>query len=103
MTSEYRICSNCQSKNALLSIYFEYPIYDHTSKDVVMTESQAFFSKMVDELVEFSEFDPELSDGIKWLDDQAQKKGITFYDMVFEVLYKHDVNSKAKEWLSTRN
>ena len=60
-----------------------------------MIESQAFFSKMVDELVEFSEFDPELSDGIKWLDDQAQKKGITFYDMVFEVLYKHDVNSKA--------
>ena len=39
-----------------------------------MIESQAFFSKMVDELVEFSEFDPELSDGIKWLDDQAQKK-----------------------------
>ena len=33
------------------------------------------------------------------IDDQAQKKGITFYDMVFEVLYKHDVNSKAKEWL----
>ena len=49
-----------------------------------MTESQAFFSKMVDELVEFSEFDPELSDGIKWLDDQAQKKGITFYDMVLK-------------------
>ena len=53
--------------------------------------------------VEFSEYDPELSDGIKWLDEQAQKKGITFYDMVFEVLYKHDVNSKAKDWLSTRN
>ena len=64
-----------------------------------MIESQAFFSKMVDELVEFSEFDPELSDGIKWLDNQALKKGITFYDMVFEVLYKHDVNSKAKDWL----
>jgi len=80
-----------------LSIYFEYPPYDHSLKDVRMIESQAFFSKMVDELVE------ELSDGIKWLDDQAQKKGITFYDMVFEVLYKHDVNSKAKEWLNTRN
>ena len=99
----YRMCSNCQSKNGLLSIYFEYSIYDHSLKDVHMIESQAFFSKMVDELVEFSEFDPELSDGIKWLDDQAQKKGITFYDMVFEVLYKHDVNSKAKEWLNTRN
>jgi len=68
-----------------------------------MFESQAFFSKMVDELVEFSEHDPELADGIKWIDGQAQKKGITFYDMVFEVLYKHDVNSKAKDWLKTRN
>ena len=86
-----------------MSIYFEYAPYDHRLKCVLMLESHAFFSKMVDELVEFSEYDPELADGIKWLDEQAQKKGITFYDMVFEVLYKHDVNSKAKEWLSTRN
>ena len=86
-----------------LSIIFEFVIYDHSLKGVLMLESHAFFSKMVDELVEFSEYDPELADGIKWLDEQAQKKGITFYDMVFEVLYKHDVNSKAKEWLSTRN
>ncbi|MDH3313632.1 MAG: hypothetical protein OEM28_10870 [Nitrosopumilus sp.] len=84
-------------------IYFESPTYDHRFKVEPMIESHSFFSKMVDELVEFSEFDSELADGIKWLDDQAQKKGITFYDMVFEVLYKHDVNSKAKEWLSTRN
>jgi hypothetical protein len=28
-----------------------------------MSESQTFFTKMVDELVEFSEHDPELSDG----------------------------------------
>ena len=68
-----------------------------------MPESQTFFTKMVDELVEFSEHDPELSDGIKWLDEQAQKKGLSFYDMVYQVLYKHDVNSKAKEWLNSRN
>ena len=86
-----------------LSIIFEFVIYDHSLKGVFMLESHAFFSKMVDELVEFSEHDPELADGIKWLDEQAQKKGISFYDMVFEVLYKHDVNSKAHEWLSTRN
>ena len=30
-----------------------------------MFESQTFFTKMVDELVEFSEHDPELSDGYK--------------------------------------
>ena len=68
-----------------------------------MLESQTFFTKMIDELVEFSEYAPELSDGIKWLDEQAQKKGLTFYDMVYQVLYKHDVNSKAKEWFNSRN
>ncbi len=68
-----------------------------------MLESHTFFTNMVDELVEFSEHDPELSDGIKWLDRQAQKKGLSFYDMVFEILYKHDVNSKAKDWLNSRN
>ncbi len=67
-----------------------------------MPESRTFF-KIVDELVTSSEYDPELADGIKWLDDQAQKKGITLYDMVFEVLYRHDVDSKAKTWLRTRN
>ena len=58
---------------------------------------------MVDELVEFSEHDPELSDGLKWLDGEAQKKGFSYYDMVYEVLYRHDVNSKAKEWMNSRN
>ena len=68
-----------------------------------MLESNTFFTKMIDELVEFSEYDPELSDGIKWLDEKAQKKGLTFYDMVYQVLYRHDVNSKAKDWLNSRN
>jgi len=68
-----------------------------------MLEPNTFFTKMIDELVEFSEYDPELSDGIKWLDEQAQKKGLTFYDMVYQVLYRHDVNSKAKDWLNSRN
>ena len=68
-----------------------------------MIKSHSFFRKMGDELVECSAHDPELADGIKWLDGQAQKKGITFYDMVFEVLYSHDINSKAQNWLNTRN
>lgn len=58
---------------------------------------------MVDNLVVFSEYDPELADGIKWLDEQSKKKGISFYDMVFEVLYRHDIQSKAKDWLEKRN
>ena len=76
---------------------------DQHWKQLTMLESHTFFTKMVDELVEFSEHDPELSDGLKWLDGQAQKKWLSFYDMVYQVLYKHDVNSKAKEWLNSRN
>jgi len=68
-----------------------------------MIESNTFFTDVVDEIVDFSEYDPELKDGIKWLDEQAQKKGITFYDMVFEVLYKHNTDEKAKDWLNSRN
>ena len=58
---------------------------------------------MVDELVEFSEYDPELKEGLKWIDSQAQKLGISFYEMVFHVLYKYDVDKKARKWLETRN
>ena len=68
-----------------------------------MIGDNTFFTKMVDELVEFSEHDPELKDGMQWLDGEAQKKGLSFYDMVYQVLYRYDVNSKAKEWLSDRN
>jgi len=60
------------------------------------------FTKLVDELVDYSEYDQELADGIKWLDKQAQKDGVSFYDKVFEVLYRHDVKNKAKEWLKDK-
>lgn len=68
-----------------------------------MLEPHTFFTNMVDELVEFSEYDLELADGLRWIDSEAQKRGITFYEMVFFVLHKYDVNVKAKEWLETRN
>ncbi|MBF86358.1 MAG: hypothetical protein CL489_18030 [Acidobacteria bacterium] len=57
---------------------------------------------MVDDLVEFSEHDPELKEGVKWLDEQAFKKGISFYDMVYEVMSKHDINNNAKDWLRSK-
>lgn len=65
--------------------------------------SDGLFTKMVDELVEFGEYDIELKDDIKWLDKKAQQHGISFYDEVFNLLYKFDVNQKAKDWLRTRN
>lgn len=62
-----------------------------------------FFKSMVDELVFLSSSDPELADGFKWLDSEAQKEGIDIYDMVFKVLYRHDTNQKARDWLKNRS
>ncbi|MEO9276400.1 MAG: hypothetical protein ABI340_01280 [Nitrososphaera sp.] len=68
-----------------------------------MLEANSFFTNMVDELVEFSEYDPELAEGLRWIDTEAQKLGITFYEMVFHVLHRYDIDTKAKSWLSHRN
>ncbi len=67
-----------------------------------MLEAESHFTKMVDELVEFSEYDDELKEGIQWLDRLAQKKGISFYDAVFEVLNRNKNENTAKKWLNER-
>ena len=65
-------------------------------------ESRPEFIKIVDELVWFADYDPKLAEGIRWLDEKAQKEGISFYEIVFRTLYKHDVNDRAKDWLTQK-
>ena len=67
-----------------------------------MVNDQTLFTKIVDDLIDFADHDPELKDGIKWVDKQASEKGISFYEMVYEILYKHETQSKAKEWLDKK-
>lgn len=61
------------------------------------------FVEVVDELVSYAQDDPELAQGIKWLDMQAQSRGITFYEIIFEVLYRNDIDERARSWIQTRN
>ena len=61
------------------------------------------FIQIVDELVSYAENDEELAAGIKWLDLQSQSRGITFYEMIFEVLYRNDIDERARDWIHTRN
>jgi hypothetical protein len=68
-----------------------------------MLERNEFFTNICDEFVKFSEYDPELALAIKWIDEQARKKGITYYDMVFEVLYKNDIPVNDPTWVHARN
>lgn len=68
-----------------------------------MFNPHTFFTNMVDELVEFSKDDPELAEGLKWIDTQAQKKGVSFYEMVFIVLHKKESEEDSQNWINTRN
>ena len=62
------------------------------------------FNKMVDDLVDFAiKYDEELASGIKWLDIQAQKEGVSFYDKVYQVLLKKDTQDKAKQCFLFKN
>ncbi|HEV3433202.1 MAG TPA: hypothetical protein VG098_04350, partial [Nitrososphaera sp.] len=37
------------------------------------------FVEMIDDLVVMSESDSELAEGLKWIDFQSQRNGLTFY------------------------
>ena len=60
------------------------------------------FMEMVDELVTLAENDEELFQGIKWIDNESKKLGISFYEMFFIVLQRHLAEEKAKEWLNEK-
>ena len=57
------------------------------------------FMEMIDDLVVMSEKDSELAEGLKWIDFQSQRNGLTFYEMAMIILRKHMVERRAKEWL----
>ena len=60
------------------------------------------FMKMVDEMVMSAESDSELAEGLKWIDIQARKNGVTFYEMALIILKKHVAEKRAREWLKAR-
>ena len=70
--------------------------------DLVEADGVSKFTSMIDDMVEFADFDPELKDAIAWVDEQSQKKGITFYDMIYEILQTHETQERAKEWMDEK-
>lgn len=60
------------------------------------------FMGLVDDLVVMSENDTELAEGLRWIDAQSQKNGVTFYEMALMVLRKHMAERRAKEWLHSK-
>ncbi|HEY7508069.1 MAG TPA: hypothetical protein VH677_02985 [Nitrososphaera sp.] len=60
------------------------------------------FIKIVDDLVVSSENDPDLAEGLKWIDMQSRKNGVTFYEMALVILKKHMAERRAKEWMKAK-
>lgn len=63
-----------------------------------MTEE---FDTMIDDLVLFSDEDPELKEGLRWIDEQAKQNGISFYEQVRRILGKYDSEQRVKAWRLT--
>ena len=60
------------------------------------------FVGIMDDLVVMAESDGELADGLRWIDAQSRKHGISFYEMAMMVLRKHLAERRAKEWMKSR-
>jgi hypothetical protein len=60
------------------------------------------FVELIDDLVVMSEKDSELAEGLRWIDVQSQKNGLTFYEMAMIILRKHMAERRAKEWLKDK-
>ena len=62
--------------------------YDIMMKSFSVIKSK-FFIDVVDSLVELSCQDDQLANEIKQLDQLAQQKNITFYEIIYQILHKN--------------
>lgn len=62
--------------------------YDIMTKSFPVIKSK-FFIDVVDSLVELSCQDAQLANEIKQLDQLAQQKNITFYEIIYQILHKN--------------
>ncbi len=60
------------------------------------------FMMIIDDLVVMAEKDSELAEGLKWIDAQSRKNGVSFYEMALIIVRKHMAERRAKEWLKNK-
>ena len=60
------------------------------------------FIKLVDDIVCTADNDPKLKNCLKWMDDMARERGMSFYEVALAVLEKHLADKRAKEWMGRR-
>lgn len=58
------------------------------------------FEEMVDALCLAADKDTELASGLRWIDEQARRQQVSFYEMALITVRNHMANKKAKAWLA---
>ena len=69
------------------------------------TANEQEFTIMCDDLVMYASEgeDLDLQAGIRWVDEQASKNGLSFYEMALVVLRKHIAETRARDWVKTKS
>ena len=58
--------------------------------------------ELIDCVVLSSEEDPDLKEGLKYLDEKAQHRGISIYDMLIEVYQKKELEKRIQDWKAAK-
>lgn len=70
-------------------------------KDLVYEKKHPRFTTMVKELIDHANTkDYELVIALDWIKSESEKREISFYEMVYIVLAKHDNEKRAKDFVS---
>lgn len=68
----------------------------------LMAPNPFFMSCMDDLILERWDKDAELRDGIRWVEDEAARQGVSFYEMAFQIIEKYLAERSAKRWLRSK-
>jgi hypothetical protein len=60
------------------------------------------FTRIVDDLILASKNNIGFKEVIQWVDMQSQKKGISFYEMVYTITDKQLTKKRAQQFLSEK-
>jgi len=61
------------------------------------------FINKVDSLILNKDNDPELAEGLNYIDKKCQESGQDVYQVIMQYVYKDYIKTRTKEWINTKN
>ena len=61
------------------------------------------FTKSIDEIIMDSNKDMKIKNAISVIDNKSKQKGVTIYEMIYELMQKDVSEERSLQWLKTLN